>query len=169
MMKKVIFGINQHGRRLLEKLPGIKRDPLSQIPKAKPVALTQASNASHSVIQRLSEKSSGVVTRFVANNVTPVWAQELRSAARFRTHAGSFRIFGDYKAMGSRMSMYAFVAFGMASNARAAEPEIHVNLDQVQNDIKVNYGKCTKFWFDSRILIYRAEYLICLRRGRNTD
>eukprot|EP00914_Ancora_sagittata_P025900 GHVO01051167.1.p1 GENE.GHVO01051167.1~~GHVO01051167.1.p1 ORF type:complete len:646 (-),score=79.31 GHVO01051167.1:16-1953(-) len=134
MMKKAIVGFNQHGRRLLKKLTG--KDNLYQIPKAEPVVITQASKASSGVIQRLTGKSSGVFSRFVTNNVTSIWVQELRNAARFRTHSGSFPLFGDYRAMGTRMSMYAFVAFGMAANARVTEPEIPVHLDEIQNEVK---------------------------------
>lgn len=122
MMRKLITGINQHGRRLLQK---VTREIPQQVPRvAEPVA------------QRLTEKSSGFITRFVARNTTQVWAQELRNAARFRTHAGSFPIFGDYRAMGKRLSMYAFVAFGMASNAQGASSDFSRGIDEISSDIK---------------------------------
>jgi PTEN induced putative kinase 1 len=124
MMKKIFTGINQHGRRLLQKV--CTRQVPQQVPRvAEPVA------------QRLTEKSSGFIARFVARNAcTQVWAQELRNAARFRTHAGSFPIYGDYRAMGKRLSMYAFVAFGMASNAQGASTDSPRGMEEISSDVK---------------------------------
>jgi hypothetical protein len=132
MLKKAVHGFNQHGRRLLEKAVSFARKDVSLIPKqTEQVILTQTSKApSQSLVQRLN--TQGIVSRYFANNVTPFWAQQLRNAARFRTHSGSFPIYGDYRALGKRLSLLSFIGIGLASRPDIPEPS-----EEVAHEIKV--------------------------------
>lgn len=132
MLKKAVVNLNKHGRRLWEKFSGLaKREPTQQIPRAEPATLTKATNAAASV------PKSTLASRFFANNVTPNLAQELRNHFQFRMNAGSFPIFGNYRGLGQRVSMFAFVTLGVTSSSQYAK-EINQGTDDFYEDIRVS-------------------------------
>ena len=118
MMRKVITDLSKHGRRAVEKFIGLTKgkapQEVPQIPKTREFQPATFSAPCRHVSQ-LSTKRSTILTRYFSNNVTPNLAQELRNSFQFRMHSGSFPIFGNYRGLSKRLSLYAFVTMGMTT------------------------------------------------------
>ena len=128
MLRKVIVDLSKHGRRAVEKFAGLGKGKAPQeLPAPQGARVRDLQPATLPTVGRqvaqLATKRSTILSRYFSNNVYPNLAQELRQNFQFRLHSGSFPLFGNYRGLSQRLSMYAFVTMGMASWAQLQQDQ----------------------------------------------